>query len=172
MGVNVKYLAKVKSRFWTESGRSQYSFTDGPIGWTWDGTDGQAQAEGQAEACLTAFCGAKGAEEVRRWSKEELHAKFRAAYEALYPGFGEQFIQARFMDWPSEGWSQGSYSFPAPGEVTTIGKTLHDGAGKIHFCGEHCSYAFIGYMEGALNSGASLARRLAQRDGIVPREGK
>ena len=37
----------------------------------------------------------------------------------------------------------------------------------MHFAGEHTCYAFVGYMEGALNSGASLARRLAQRDGVA-----
>jgi len=43
--------------------------------------------------------------------------------------------------------------------------------GRIHFCGEHCSYAFVGYMEGALNSGARLAKRLAVRDGVMQEAG-
>ena len=53
------------------------------------------------------------------------------------------------------------------GEVTTVGPRLREGLGRLHFAGEHCSYAFMGYMEGALNSGASLAKRLAKRDGVA-----
>ena len=33
--------------------------------------------------------------------------------------------------------------------------------------GEHCCDAFTGWMEGALASGVRLARRLAERDGLV-----
>ncbi len=47
------------------------------------------------------------------------------------------------------------------------GAVAAEGVGHLHFAGEHTCYAFVGYMEGALNSGASLARRLAERDGLV-----
>jgi len=33
--------------------------------------------------------------------------------------------------------------------------------------GKHACYKFVAYMEGALDSGASLARRIAERDGIA-----
>jgi hypothetical protein len=39
--------------------------------------------------------------------------------------------------------------------------------GRLHFAGEHASYKFVGYMEGALNSGAAVAKRLATRDGVT-----
>jgi len=186
MGQNVKYLAKVKHRFWRqgETPLGQYAFTDGPIGWTWDGTDAQfpkrpllpegftAQPMNDVNdenACLTAFSGGRAAQTARSWPKDDRDLKYKAEYEKVYPGFGENFIEARFMDWPSEPWTGASYSFPAPGQVTTVGPLLQKahGGGRIHFCGEHCSYAFVGYMEGALNSGARLAKRLAVRDGVM-----
>lgn len=169
MGSNVKYLAHVKKRYWKDSETGQYSLTNGVIGWNWDGTDGQ---EGEENACHTAFSGAKGAETARAWPADDRDLKYKAEYEKVFPAFGENFIAARFMDWPSEQWTGASYSFPAPGQVTTIGPILHKGvatggAGRIHFAGEHCSYGFVGYMEGALFSGASLAQRMAVRDGLV-----
>lgn len=165
MGSNVKYLAHVKKRFWQESGTGQYAISDGVIGWTWDGTDGQA---GEADACLTAFSGGLGAETARAWSAADRDAHYRAEYEKLHPQYGEHFVASRFMNWPAEPWTGASYSFPAPGEVLATGPLLYNGlAGRVHFAGEHCSYAFVGYMEGALNSGAALARRLAQRDGAL-----
>ena len=71
------------------------------------------------------------------------------------------------MDWPADQWAKASYSFPAPGQVTAQGPTLRQGIGRLHFAGEYSSYAFMGYMEGALNSGAAAARRIAARDGVV-----
>ena len=69
-------------------------------------------------------------------------------------------------------WVGASYSFPAPGEVTTMGPMLRKGAARLHFAGEHGCYKFVGYMEGALCSGVELAKRLAARDGLVKPEAK
>jgi monoamine oxidase len=76
------------------------------------------------------------------------------------------------MDWPAVPWTRASYSFAAPGEITTMGPILHQGiANRLHFAGEHSCYKFAGYMEGALTSGVSIARRLAVRDGVAGESG-
>jgi monoamine oxidase len=51
--------------------------------------------------------------------------------------------------------------------VTAQGPTFRKGIGRLHFAGEYSSYAFMGYMEGALQSGAAAARRIAAVDGII-----
>ena len=71
------------------------------------------------------------------------------------------------MDWPSDPWTKASYSFPGPGQVTSQGPTLREGIGRLHFAGEYTSYAFMGYMEGALESGEAVARRIAVKDGVA-----
>ena len=85
--------------------------------------------------------------------------------DALYPGILRHYQRGRFMNWNNEMWTGAGISFPAPGEVTTVGRALWRGRGRLHFAGEHACPGFVGYMEGALNSGVTLARRLAQRDG-------
>jgi monoamine oxidase len=85
----------------------------------------------------------------------------------VYKGIRASFVKGRFMDWPADVWAKGSYSFPAPGQVTTIGPLLWRDGGRLHFAGEYTSYAFTGYMEGALHTGALVARLLAERDGVV-----
>jgi len=73
------------------------------------------------------------------------------------------------MDWPGEQWTGAGYSFPAPGQVTTVGPLLaqaHAG-GRLHLAGEHCCYKYVGYMEGALQSGLVAAKRIAVRDGAM-----
>jgi monoamine oxidase len=73
------------------------------------------------------------------------------------------------MDWPKDHWAGASYSFPAPGQVTTVGPLMAQAhlGGKLHIAGEHACYKFVGYMEGGLTSGASVARRIAKRDGVL-----
>ena len=68
------------------------------------------------------------------------------------------------MDWPLDPLTGGGYSFPRPGQIMSTGRLLYHGLGRLHFCGEHTSYKFVGYMEGGLNSGVSLAQRISKRD--------
>ena len=163
MGAVIKFLTVVKGRFWQAAKLAPESLSD-DIGWTWEATNNQP---GEGGACLTVFSAATVAETIRQWKTEERTEKYLVALERLYPGIREQFVQARFMDWPSDPWTQAGYSFPAPGEVTTVGPILRQGLGHLHFAGEHACPAFVGYMEGALHSGVALARRIAKRDGVV-----
>ena len=65
------------------------------------------------------------------------------------------------MDWPGDPHTGAGYSFPAPGQVTTLIPRLRAGIGRLHFAGEHTSTKFVGYMEGGLDSGVAVARKLA-----------
>jgi monoamine oxidase len=162
MGTNVKYLISLRNAFWRKAKLAPDSLSDGPINWTWHQTDGQKGVP----VSLCAFSGAVAAETVREWTPAERRTKYLKELGKSYPGIGAAFVNDRFMNWPSDVWTRASYSFPAPGQVTTVGPLLRKGLEHVHFAGEHCAYAFVGYMEGALNSGASLAKRLAQRDGV------
>ncbi len=151
MGTNVKYLAHVKSRFWRDGRLSPDSLTDGDVSMTWEGTDNQPGDEG---ACLTAFSGGPAAEACRARTGDARTSAYHEAITAIYPEFRAGFRTARFMDWPGDEWTRTGYSFPAPGEVTTVGPLLRAGLGRLHFAGEHACYQFVGYMEGALHSGS------------------
>ena len=164
MGSNIKYLAAVQKRFWKDHKLAPDSLTDTHISMTWEGTDNQPGDEG---ACLNCFSGGQASEKALAFSKQERDKKFAEVLEQLYPEYGKNVVKTRFMDWPNEQWTGAGYSFPGPGQVTTVGPMLFKGMGRLHFAGEHCSYKFVGYMEGALNSGASLAKRIAMRDGVV-----
>lgn len=165
MGTAVKYLASLKKKFWKENKLGPDALTDGMVSMTWDGTDNQP---GDEPAGMVGFSGGPAAEQCLAVAKDKLDATYKTELEKLYPGFGDNFVGSRFMDWPREPWAMTGYSFPAPGEVTSVGAMLHKGLGRLHFAGEHVCHKFTGYMEGALNSGASLAKRLAVRDGVVP----
>lgn len=168
MGTAVKYKVAHKKRYWAANKLGQYSLTDGDISQTWELTDGQPdEPAGTTPAGMVAFSGGAAAERCRAGTPAARDARYAAEFEKLYPGFAANKTGVRFMDWPGNPWTLGGYSFPAPGQLTAIGQILYDGIGRLHFAGEHTSSAFVGYMEGGLNSGASLAKRLAIRDGVV-----
>src|SRR5258706_5793809 len=163
MANNVKCIIAVKDRFWLRAGLAPDLLSDGPINLTWDGTDGQP---GPGSA-LVAFSGGNSADICRAWPAASRIERHVAELEKVYRGIRPAFVKGRFMDWPSDVWSKGSYSFPAPGEVTTMGPLIWPAGGRLHFAGEYSSYAFMGYMEGALHSGALVASAIAERDGAV-----
>lgn len=164
MANQVKFLSEVRSRFWEEDKLSPNSLSDGPVAETWDATDKQP-AEGHA--CLTVFAGGNAADIGRGWTHDQRMAHYALELERIYPRYSANFIKGIFVDWPSDPWSQAGYSAPAPGQIITLGPILYGGLGRLHFAGEHTSFAFGGYMEGGLHSGATLAKRIAQRDKVV-----
>jgi monoamine oxidase len=163
MGTNIKYLMSLKSPVWRRTEMGPELLSDGPVSMTWHATDGQ---KGAGEA-MVAFSGGPSADACREWTATQRDRNYLAELNKVYRGITASFVRARFMDWPSDPWTKGSYSFPAPGQVTSQGPTLYDGIGRLHFAGEYTSYAFVGFMEGALNSGAAVAKRIAERDGVV-----
>lgn len=163
MGTNVKFLMGLNGAFWRRAELAPDLLSDGPANMTWHATEGQ---KGAGEA-LVAFSGGPSAETCRDWGARRTE-NYLAELGKVYKGIRGSFSgKARFMDWPGDAWTKGSYSFPAPGQVTAQGPTLHDGLGRLHFAGEYASYAFMGFMEGALNSGAAVAKRIAKKDGVV-----
>jgi monoamine oxidase len=157
MGSNVKFLMKTRDLYWRGSHLGPDSLGDGPIHLTWHTT----QHQKVAGAGVVAFSGGPAADMCRSWSATERTPNYLAALSKVYPGIRASFERGRFMDWPSDVWVKGSYSFPAPGEVTTLGPQLQQPlAGRVFLAGEHTCYAFVGYMEGALQSGARAAKRI------------
>ena len=166
MGTNVKFLMALKAPFWRRAELAPDLLSDGPISMTWHGTDGQP---GPGEA-MVAFSGGPAADQCREWTSTQRNENYLAELQKVYRAIRPNYVRSRFMDWPSDPWVKASYSFPAPGQVVAQGPTFRQGIGRLQFAGEYCSYAFMGYMEGALNSGAAAARRIATRDGVVKDE--
>jgi len=163
MGSNVKFLMKTKDRFWRSGKLAPDMMSDGPVHLTWHAT----QQQKVAGAGVVAFSGGAAADVCRGWLPAERTERYLTTLSPTFPRLRASFERARFMDWPSDPWVKGSYSFPAPGEVTTLGPQLQEPlAGRIFLAGEHTCYAFVGYMEGALQSGARAAKRIAAAAGM------
>jgi monoamine oxidase len=115
---------------------------------------------------MVAFSGGPDVDTIRAWPAALRFENYLTELSKVYTGIRASFVRGRFMDWPADVWARASYSFPAPGQVTSLGPMLWPEKTRLHFAGEYTSYAFMGFMEGALHSGALVARRIAQRDGV------
>lgn len=167
LGANVKYLFGLKRRFWQDfSSSPTLTDADGPVDLTWETTEESKSPD----YALVAFSGATHAKKlVRLTARGTRHGACLRQLEIPYPGITDEIVAKKFMDWPKEKFTRGSYYFPRVNEVIRWGPFWKNGyGGWLHFAGEHTSYAFMGYMEGALSSGFRLAHRLAIRDKLLP----
>lgn len=166
VGANIKFLMRLKTECWRRAKLSPDLLSNGPVQMTWHQTDNQKGAG----TGLNAFSGGPAAEECRSWTPEERTRRYMEVLSAVYPTLAANVLGTRFMDWPGDAWAKGGYSFPAPGQIMRVGATLWEGVGgRLQFAGEHCAYAFTGYMEGALHSGVAAARRIAETLGVMTR---
>ncbi|MBL8990790.1 MAG: FAD-dependent oxidoreductase [Phycisphaerae bacterium] len=161
MGTNLKYLVQLKEAFWKKDKTGPHAQSDGPIGAVWDMTAGQA-GEGEAVAC---FSGGPRARAIADMESRDVAPMYAAELKKLLPGIEGSVLRGRLMNWPKMPWARCGYAFPAPGEVTAVGPALHAGAERLTFAGEHACYGFVGYMEGALQSGLNAARNVLIRAG-------
>ncbi len=164
MANQIKFLSAVRTRFWEAEHLSPNALSDGPVAETWDATDRQS---GEGHACLTVFAGGNAADEGRAWPADQRMAHYALEIQKIFSNYQHNFLKGIFVDWPSDPWAQAGYSSPAPGQIMTLGPILYEGLGRLHFAGEHTSFAFGGYMEGGLHSGATLAKRIAKRDKVI-----
>jgi monoamine oxidase len=163
MGKNVKCLLAFSDRFWKSEDLAPSSTESGPVDQTWETTEAFKEL---ATAGMVAFAGAKHAAELSKLSDEKAEAQVIACLEEVYKGVSSKVSNPQFVNWPKQKWSKASYSFPKCGDILRWGPKFETGfGGKLHFAGEHTCYAFTGYMEGALQSGFRLARKIVSRDG-------
>lgn len=170
MGSNVKLLTALDKPVWEDAKLHPDLTTDGLVNLTWISTDGKGGPDDLIG--FTFFSGGQYSEKLRAITPpNERVRQAIAAVAPAYPNLADHVKKDRFMDWPSHPRAKGSYSFPAPGQVTAFGPALidgiNDGLAPLRFAGEHTSYGFIGYMEGALSSGVRVAKEIVKQHAAV-----
>lgn len=150
----VKNLLQFRQRFWRKQGLKT-GFRQDSISAIWDLTDAQ---EGEA-GILCFWVGGKPAVEWAKVVEAERIERCLQAIEGVFPGCRELFVKAHSIVWEKEQFTRSAYSFYSVGSLTRIFPLLAVPEGKLHFAGEHTS-PFIGYMEGALESGVRVVREI------------
>jgi monoamine oxidase len=159
-GANAKVLIGFNDRPWQSLGYSGATYSDEPFQLAWDNSFMQPGTPGG----LTLYSGGKLALAAGDGSAEEAAVRLLPGIERAYPGAtrARNGKVSRFH-WPTFAWTKGSYSCYRPGQWTTIAGAEGLPVGNLFFAGEHCSYDFQGYMNGAAQSGADTAKAVMAR---------
>jgi monoamine oxidase len=166
-GTNAKVMGAFTSRAWRlAQDASGSATTDLPAQQFWDTSVGQDGDAGIITNFLSGEQGvASGGGEAEDWftnvALPDLEQVFPGATAAYVPG------KAVRMHWPTHPHTLGSYACYRPGQWAFYGQ---EGAreGNVHFCGEHTSLEFQGFMEGAAETGMLVAMAILTDLGISP----
>jgi monoamine oxidase len=156
-GANAKVLVGFRSRPWETIGYNGASYTDEAYQLAWANSFLQPGAAGG----LTLYSGGRLAVEAGQGTAEAVAERLMRGIERTYPGTTrERNGKVSRFHWPTHPWTKASYSCYKPGQWTTIAGAEGLAVGNLFFAGEHCSYDFQGYMNGAAQSGADTARAI------------
>jgi len=156
-GTNAKVLVGFKSRVWEKQDYSGATYTDELFQLAWANSFLQPATEGG----ITLYSGGKLGLEAGKGTIEEAVLRLMPGFNKAYPGStAERNGKVARMHWPTFPWTKASYSAYKPGQWTTIAGAEGLPVGNLFFAGEHCSYDFQGYMNGAAQTGADTAKAI------------
>lgn len=157
MGTNSKFQMQFRRRFWNALGNNGDTYADTGYQNTWEATRGQA---GRAGVLVNFTGGTTGL----AYGSGTLAQRNRAVLSQLEPvldGATRQFNGLSQLDhWPGNPWSRGSYAYWKVGQYTRFAGIEGVREGNVHFCGEHTSQDFQGYLNGAVDTGNAAAAEI------------
>jgi monoamine oxidase len=107
---------------------------------------------------LMSYCGGRGGHEWAARSEVE-RLELAASEMRIMHGLQGCVLGGYSRAWSTEARFGGSYAVYEPGQITRFWDVLRQPWGRVHLAGEHVA-ACTGYMEGALESGATVAARI------------
>jgi monoamine oxidase len=155
MGTNSKMHLQFKTRHWSAKlGSNGETYADTGYQNTWEVSRGQAGTEG----ILVDYTGGKIGASFGSETPQQRALKFLNQIEPVLPGLKNQWNGKVTVDfWTGYPWTKGSYSYWKVGQYTKFSGIESRREGNAHFCGEHTSQDFQGYLNGGVESGERVA---------------
>jgi monoamine oxidase len=149
-----RVLLQTRNRFWSASGLSGSARTDRPAE-MWDCTYDLAATRG----ILGATAGGEAGRLTADMSSEQCLTFGKDLVAQAFPALPLNFEKGLTYRWHLEPWSRGAFAVFRPGQMTTFMPEVAQSEDRVHFAGEHTS-SWMGWMEGALESGERAAREV------------
>jgi monoamine oxidase len=158
MGSVIKYIAVYERAFWRDAGFSGEAFSDtGPTVTTFD----DSSPDGSQPALVSFSDG----DAARIWSEHSPEKRREAVLAEFARFFGPNALQpTAFVEknWLEDPWSRGCYvGVMGPGTMTSYGSALREPCGRIHWAGTETATEWMGYIEGAIQSGERVAEEIS-----------
>jgi monoamine oxidase len=158
-GTNAKLMAGFTNRHWaTNLGYQGYVFTDQSLQLGWDSSQLQAGTAGG----YTIFTGGNEGLAMGNGSAQSQLNNYMPGLNAIFPGIQSKFNGnvSRFH-WPTHPFIMASYAAYRVGQWEAFAGAEGEQEENIYFCGEHTSIDYQGYMNGAAETGRSVAEAIA-----------
>jgi monoamine oxidase len=154
MGTNSKLNVGFKTRHWSALGCNGDTYADTGYQATWEVSRAQPGKAG----ILVDYTGGKIGDSFGSGTAAVRAAKFLGQIEPVLPGITKQWDGNATVDyWAGYPWTRGSYSYYRVGQYQVFGGAEPEISGACHFCGEHTTQDFQGYLNGAVFSGERAA---------------
>ena len=161
-GMNSKIFIGTNERVWRKQGFAGYCFSDNAVMSGYDHT--QMQGGNTGAGGFTLAPGGKRSMALENMNMDDIQKEYIPALDAVFPGVQASFngrLQKWF--WPGYTFAKCSYVSYRTGQYTTIGGTEIKPFDNIYFAGEHCSYEFQGFMNGAAETGRQAAEAIISK---------
>jgi monoamine oxidase len=153
MGANAKLAVQFENRYWRGQGNNGDTYSDTGYQNTWEVTRGQTGGSG----ILLDYTGGDAARALTG-DADVLARRFCRQLEPVLPGAVARYNGHAKLDyWPGYPWTKGAYSYWRVGQYTKFSGIEGKREDECHFCGEHTSQDFQGYMNGAVQTGQRAA---------------
>ncbi len=153
-GTRAKLVAGFALPVWRRAGAVSELLTDAPLQHGWE----LPQAPSTTPAAMIFCLGGRPGQEVGHDDPQRQMRRLVVGLERAYPGARDAFTdQVVRFHWPTWAHAKGSNACYKPGQWTGIRGVEREPVGQLYFAGEHCSTDYQGTMNGAAQSGISVA---------------
>jgi monoamine oxidase len=159
MGTNSKLHVEFKDRFWYGAGNNGNTYADTGYQNTWEVS--RAQGGGKGKGILIDYTGGNVGATFGTGTPSSRAQEFMAQLQPVFPtvpNISDHWTGRATLDfWAGYPWTKGSYSYWKVGQYTKFSGMEKERQGNCHFCGEHTSQDFQGYLNGAVETGERAA---------------
>jgi monoamine oxidase len=157
IGSTIKTIAVYERAFWRDDGLTGQVVSDtGPIKVSFD-----ASPRSGRPGVLMGFV---DGEDSRRLTPRSHAERAREGLESLARYFGPRALEPRaYFDypWDNDRYARGGFfGVPTPGTLLSFGRALRPQANGIHWAGTETATEWVGFMDGAVQSGQRAAREV------------
>jgi monoamine oxidase len=161
MGSVIKCMAVYDEPFWREDGLTGQAISlPGPAQVVFDNTPPNGSPG------LIGFLEGRDARELSLVSAMERRDAVLRGFQRLFGRRAAHPVLYVDKDWTAEPYSRGCYGGVfGPGAWTGFGRLLREPAGRVHWAGTETATRWMGYMDGAIQSGKRAAAEVLRSEG-------
>jgi monoamine oxidase len=163
MGTVIKCMAVYEEPFWRADGLTGQAISlPGPAQVVFDNTPPNGSAG------LIAFLEGNDARELASVPEVERREAVLRGFQRLFGRRAGDPMDYVEKDWSAEPYSRGCYAgVLGPGAWTAYGRHLREPVGRIHWAGTETATRWMGYMDGAIQSGKRAAAEVMSLEGVA-----